>query len=351
MTFLFRQTRTRIHTQAAEKHQREHGYASAARAMAAVQLGAQLLLWIFFFAYDRSAQAVWQAAALLVLPLGALWLLWRGASVDHPAARWWALLLFPCLLGDAALITAALGGFISQLVPQYPAWVSLALPLAACWFTALSAKARGVRYGSLLLCAALVILFTFGTVFLRASTRADRLWPILGDGWLSTLRTGLTGAGAVWAAALLFVLPNGPAKLKSAGWAAVPLGLGVICGLWFGFLKPWLPGDVLTVAEKMMGLARHAHSMILYEMTGILWMLLLPAALTACFATGEELLARAFPQLKRWLALLPLPALTLAAALIWPENILTALGWLLPWRIVPALVCGAGLFWLKWRAR
>lgn len=351
MTFLFRQTRTRIHTPAAERRQREHGYAFAARAMAAVQLGAQLLLWIFFFAYDRSAQAVWQAAALLIVPLAALWLLWRQADVEHPAARWWTLALLPCLLGDAALITAALGGFISQLVPQYPAWISFALPLLACWFTALSAKLRGVKYGSLLLCATLVILLTFGTVFLRASTRADRLWPIWGDGWLSTLRTGLTGAGAVWAAALLFVLPGEQTRWKSAGWAVVPLVLCGICALWFGFLKPWLPGDVLNVAEKMMGLARHAHSVILYEMTGILWMLLLPASLTACFATSQELISRAFPRMKRWLALLPLPVLAITIVLLWPESILTALGWLLPWRFVPALVCGAGLLILKRRAR
>ena len=352
MQSLFKQTRTRVHSPAAEQSQRDRSLASSARAMASIQLGTQLILWIFFFGFDRAAQAVWQAALMLLFPLLAVWLVWKNTAPDHPCARWWLLMLIPCLLADAVLLTAALGGFISQLVPNYPVWATTLFPAAACFLTALCARPRGVKYGSMVLLAPLVILLVFGTVFLRASTRADRLWPILGDGLLSTAQSALLGSGAVWGAALLFIIPRaGKTKPKTAGWVFAPWLICVLCALWFGFLRPWSPGDQLSIAEKMMGLARHAHSVILYEITGVMWMLLIPASLAACFSTGGELLTRAFPRLPLWLALLVLPVLSLSAVLIWPENMLSILSAALPWRTAVCLLCGVILLFLKRRAR
>ena len=339
MQSLFKQTRTRVHSPAAQKRERERGLLSASRAAAAIQLGTQLLLWIFFFAYDQTEQTVWQAALMLFLPLTILWLVWKNTAADHPTARWWTLPLVLCLLLDAAFLLLAVSGFISQLVPTYPPWVPVAVPAAVCWLTALCARPRGVKYGAAALAVPLVALLIFGTVFLRASTRADRMWPILGDGLLSTAKTALTGAGAVWGVSLLFLKSH----QKSARWTVVPWALAALCAVWFGFLNPWGPGDDLPVAEKMMGLARHAHSVILYEMTGILWMLLLPAALTACYSTSGELIRRAFPRLPFWLSLPPAVLLPAAALLIWPDRLFGILQLLLPWRYLVSLICGAGL--------
>ncbi len=340
MQSLFKQTRTRVQSPAAQARERERGLLSASRCCAAIQLGTQLLLWIFFFAYDRTKQTVWQAALMLFLPLGILWLVWRGTAADHPSARWWRLPLVLCLLLDAGFLLTAISGFISQLVPTYPPWVPVAIPALICWLTVLCARPRGVKYGSAVLAVPLVALLIVGTVFLRASTRADRMWPILGSGLISIARAALTGAGAVWSIPLLF-LKNGAAK--TARWAAVPWALAVLCAVWFGFLNPWSPGDELPIAEKMMGLARHAHSVILYEMTGILWMILLPSALTACFSAAGELICRAFPRLHLWLALLPAVLLPAAALLIWPDKLLAAWQFVLPWRYAVSLLCGLGL--------
>jgi len=350
MQFLFRQTRTRVHSAPAERAQREKGWISAARAMAAVQLGTQLVLWVFFYGYDLSAQAVWQAALMLLAPLTVLWIVWRNAAVDHPAAKWILLPLLLCLIADAVFMITALGGFVSQLVPHYPSWVGILLPAAFCWLTALCARPRGVRYGSALLIVPLIALLVISTIFLRASSRADRLWPILGDGLLSTARSALSGAGAAWGAALLFVLTEKRRQpWKAAGWYLLPWVVCVICALWFGFLKPWLPGDDIAIAEKMLGLSRHAHSVILYEMSGVMWMLLVPASLAACFSTGGEIISRVFPRLPLWATLLAVPVLAAAAVLLWTENIFAILGTILSWRWVLSLLCGLGLLILNRR--
>lgn len=344
MQSLFKQTRTRVHTPQAQQRERERGLLSAARSCAAIQLGTQLLLWIFFYGYDQAQQAVWQSALMLLLPLGALWLVWKSAAVDHPAGKWWMLPLLLCLLADAALMVTALGGFVSQLVPNDPAWVPGLLSVGICYLAALRSRERGVKYGSAVMAVPLVVLLLFGTVFLRASTRSDRMWPILGDGLLSTAQSALGGIGAVWSVSILFALPRSPKVLwKSCGWAVVPWALCTVCAVWFGFVRPWAAGDDLAISEKMMGLARHAHSVILYEMSGILWMLLIPTSLIACFSTGGELLTRAFPRMPLWAALLPVPALACTAALAFPENIFGLLGTALPWRWVISLICGLGL--------
>ena len=351
MQSLFKQTRTRVHSLSAQQQQRQHGLAAAARAMAAIQLGTQLLLWITFYGYDLVSQTVWQAALMLFLPLALLWLVWRGTPVDHPAARWWQLPLLLCLLADAVLMITALGGFISQLVPTYPPWVCAAIPTVICLLAALCARPRGVRYGSAVLAVPLVLLLVFGTLFLRASTRPDRLWPILGDGLGSTAKTALLGAGSTWGAALLFALPRNRANWKSSFWGITPWALCVLWALRFGFVRPWSAGDDIAIAEKMMGLARHADSVILYETAGVMWMLLLPASLITCFSTGEHLITSAFPRLPRWAALVWLPVLSLILPLFFADRVFLWLQTLLPWRYPISLICGLGLFFLHRRRK
>ena len=306
-------------------------------AMVGIQLGTQLLLWIFFDAYDRALQTVWQAALMTAIPLLLLLWVWHGADPHSPSAKWFALPLTLCLFADAALMTSALGGFVGQLVPHYPMWVSVLAPAAVCWLTALCARTRGVRYASQLLALPLSILLLLGTVFLRASTRADRLWPILGDGLFSTAKTALLGAGAGWGISLGVVFPQKRTKMwKTFLLYCCPWALCVLCALWFGFLRPWAAGDALPVAEKMMGLARHAHSVLLYEATGVMWMLLIPTALTACFASSGEIIRRAFPSLPVWASLLPAAAVALALQAADFHS-------LLPFRYLVALGCGLAL--------
>jgi len=340
-----RQTRTRIHSQQEAKRQQEREWASALRAMAAVQMTAQGLLWITFYAYDRAQQAAWQAALLQLLPLAAFWLLWRfGAqAMDGPRGRYVPLVLLPCLVADAALALLALSGMIAQLIPQYPGWISVAAPSALCVITVLCARLRGVSYGAHLLKGWLVVLFVFGTMFLRASTRSDRLWPLLGSGITNTALTALHGAGTLWGAALLFALPSSEEKKKSAPWALFPWALMCIWALWHGFLRPWASGDDIAIAEKMMGLARHASSVVLYEIAGLLWMFLLPLSLMAALASCERLVCRSFPKCPRWipvvLGIVP-PCIALVA---WSAEYAALLETILPYRAALCLLGGIAL--------
>lgn len=340
MQSLFRRTRTQVHSPAAHERERANGLLSASHASAAIQLGAQLVLWIFFFGYDLCRQTIWQSLLMLLAPLLMLFGVWQHADVQKPSAKWWLLGLLFCLLLDASLLTASLSGFIAQTAPVFPAWTPVLLPSAVCWLGAWRARPRGVRYGSGILIVPLAALLAVGTVFLRASTRADRMWPILGGGLLSTAQGALNGAGAVWGAALFHLCGSGRAK---AGWTLMPWALALLCAFWFAFVNPWAAGDALPAAEKMMGLARHAHSMILYEMSGILWMLLIPAALMSCLSVSGVLITRAFPALPHWAAMLPAAVLPAAACLWLSETLFSLLELLLPWRFLISLLCGLGL--------
>lgn len=338
-------TRTNVHSEKAARRERQCSRQAAYGALAGVQLGAQLLLWITFMGYDRAAQATWQAALMLALPLLAVWLVWRGGAraLDTQAGRYIALALLPCLMLDFAFALLALSGMIGQIIPQYPDWVGVIVPCGFVLAAALGARPRGVSYGAYLLRGALVVLFLLGTVFLRASTRSDRLWPLLGSGLGNTAFTALAGAGSVWGAALAWLLPQAPAQKGRAAWVLIPWGFGCIWALWYGFVQPWARGDVLAVAEKMMGLARHAHSVTLYETAGLLWLILLPLSLAGGLTSAERIVLGAFPRCPRAVPLLGLIAAPAVWMLAWPERLMGVLEAALPYRTAVSLAAGCAL--------
>lgn len=342
-----RRTHTRVHSPSAAQQERMQGEARAHHALACVQMAAQMILWVTFFGYDRAAQAVWQAAAAQGIFLIAACLVWKKVSFHVEKGRWIALLLIPCLMLDAAFAMLALSGFIGQVIPQYPSWVGVIVPGAACLFTAVSAGRRGAAYGADVLKGLLLVLFVCATLFLRDSSRADRLCPILGLGIGNTALAALNGSGSLWGAALLY-LPNGQpqGKAKTAPWAVTAWLMGCIWALWHGFMRPWSVGDDIAVAEKMMGLARHASSVTMYEIAGVLWMLLLPLSITGSLTAGGRIIRRAWPKLPRFAAMaaILLPSL----ALLWfPAETLRLLETLLPWRMALGLLTGAGMLILS----
>ena len=136
---------------------------------------------------------------------------------------------------------------------------------------------------------------------------------------------------------------------RAARWTALPWLMCVIWALWYAMVRPWRSGDALDVGERLMGLARHSHSPLLYECSGLLWMLLLPLALTGSAVSGEKLLRSAAPRVPRSIAaLIPLLPGTVAA-LVWPDDLLGALGWALPWRALLSAAAGGALWALSAR--
>ena len=298
-------TKTKVHSVSEEKAERKRGHASAMRTAAAVQLSMQLFLWVSFGGYDRAVQAVWQSALLILLALAVLWLVWRKGAAGLAArmGRYLPLMLLPCLLGDAALLLYALTGLIDSLIPEYPFAVGAAAVAAVCWITLWLSRENGVGYGISALKYVLLLFFLLGTVLLNSSKRADRLWPLMGQGFGNVLHTALLGSGAVWGAALLFVLPGQTEdSVKTSVWAVIPWVLGVIWALWHGFLRPWTPGDALSSGERVMGLARHASGVINYQLAGLMWLAGGPAALCANALCGEKIIRRAVPKCPRALA-------------------------------------------------
>lgn len=339
-------TKTSVHSQKTAQSERRHSQQAAWGALAAVQMGAQILLWITFLGYDRVGQAIWQAAILLIVPLTAVWMLWRAGApaMASRSGRYIALALIPCLILDLTFSLFAFSGSIGQTIPQYPGWIGVAVPCAVALLASLSSRPRGVSYGAYLIRWALLTLFLVGTVFLRASTRSDRLWPLLGRGFSHTALTALLGAGSVWGTALTVLLPGETApRGRTFLRSVVPWAMGCLWALWHGFLRPWAQGDVLAVGEKMMGLARHASSITLYEMAGLLWLVLLPLSIIGCMTSGEVILRAAFPRLPRAAALAGMLALPAMSLLFWPGHVLGVLEQALPWRIVLSLAAGAAL--------
>ena len=338
------QTRTSVHSRAQAQRQARDGRAAALRLTGSVQLAAQLFLWVTFYGYDHAAQAVCQAALLLMVPLAGLWLVWRRgeAAVESRAGAYAALPLLACLLADAALMLYVLCGYIDALIPEYSWPVGAVAAAAVCWLTLLMSRRDGVAYGTVVLRAPLVLLFVLGTVFLRSTSRADRLWPILGQGFSHTALAALGGAGAVWSAALLFVIPGNSGKPSSVRWnALIPWIFGAVWALWYGFVRPWTPGDALDVGERLMGLARHADSVLNYQLAGLMWLVLLPVSLTGCALAGEVILCRAAPKCPRVLASAAVPGIALALVLLWPAGLPAALEQALPWRAAVSAICGA----------
>lgn len=360
-----RQTRTQVQSRAEDRMERHRSAEAAYRVLGAIQLTAQLVLWITFFAYDQTVQTTWQAALMLLVPLGGLWALWRGGegALYTRAGAMWALLLLPCLMLDAALLLRTLSGYISQLIPEYPFWACVLIPAALCWLTVLLARENGAAYGAQLFCTLLVLLFLLATVFLNATVHTVRLWPLLGQGLGRTARAALSGAGGTWGVALLFALPvhslcgqRRPDGRSAPGWrcalcAALPWALGVLWALWYGLVRPWQSGDLLAVGERLMGMARHSSSPLLYECTGLLWMLLLPLSLIGCAVSGEKLLRAAIPKLPRSLAALSPLFPAIAGALFWRDGVMPALEWALPWRAALCAVAGAALCVITLRGR
>lgn len=353
---MMKKTRTDVRTLLSQRRQRQLSGEAAYRALASVMLGAQLLLWLTFFSFDRAFQATWQSAILLLAPLAAVCAVWAlGApALETPAGKWIGLVLVPCLMLDAALLLFGLSGLIGLLMPQYPPWVSTLVPAVVCVLAALCARPRGAAYGALTLRGLILILFLLGTLFLRASSRSDRLWPLLGKGIGNTAYTALLASGSVWGAALLFALPRQtePGTVRRAALPAlVPWALGCVWALWFGMLRPWSEGDAISVAQKLTGLSRNASSVVIYELAGLMWMLLLPLSLTGTLSACETLVARAVPKCPRWIPLVAAPIPAVCLLLFNADSASNMLSTALPWRAAAALAAGAALWILAGRER
>lgn len=342
------QTRTAIRTPAEAQRQARDGRAAAMRLTASAQILAQLFLWVTFYGYNRAVQAVWQAAGMLLLPFAALWLIWRQGegAVESRAGAYCALPLLLCLLADAALMLYILCGYMDALIPEYSYPVGAITVAAVCWLTLLLSRRDGVAYGTKVLRLPFILLFLLGTVALRSSSRADRLWPLLGQGLENTGMAALLGSGAVWGCALLFLLPGKsaqPSPIRRSGYALVPWVMASIWALWYGFMRPWAPGDALDVGERLLGLARHADSVINYQLAGLMWLVLLPVSLTGCALGGEIVLCRAVPKCPRFLAGGIVLGAALGLVLAWPAQLPSVLEMVLPWRAAVSLACGVGM--------
>ena len=353
-----RQTLSTVKNREEAQRQQRRAACAAYRTLGVLQLAAQLMLWVTLYAYDRLVQTTWQTALLLALPLAGLWALWRGgeSALSTPGGAKVTLALLLCLMLDAAVLLRTLAGYISQLIPEYPFWACAVVPAVLCWMAALLSRENGAAYGASLFRLLLLGLFLLATVFLNTNAHPVRLWPLLGQGPGKTAAEALAGAGSGWGVALLFVLPlhsrqsaaalsaDRHAAGRAAVWTAVPWLMCVIWALWYAMVRPWRSGDMLEVGERLMGLARHSHSPLLYECSGLMWMLLLPLALTGCAVSGEKLLRCAVPRVPRSVtALLPLLPGTVAA-LVWPDELLDALGWALPWRALLSAAAGGALW-------
>ena len=352
-----RQTRTPVHTPSEAHKYGARAMLGAYRTLGAVQIAAQLVLWITFYAYDQTVQTTWQAVAMLLVPLAALWALWNAGApaLQTRAGALIGLALLPCLMADAAFLLRVISGHIQQLIPEYPLRADEIVPAVLCLLTVVFSRRNGVAYGAVALRWLLAALFLLSTVLVSANAVGARLWPFWGQGVSKTALTALSGAGGLWGVALLFVMP--PASMpgspkarplpgdapRSAFWAVAPWLAGMLWALWYALVRPWQSGDLLTIGERLTGLARHSSSIVLFELSSLMWLIWLPLALAGCVTSGDKLLRAALPKLPCPIAALIVLLPGTVASLLWPGQLLSVLRWVLPWRAALSLLAGIGM--------
>lgn len=338
-------THTPVHTESAALRQRRQGLRSARCLTAAVQLGAQMLLWVVFYGYDAMHQSVWLAALTQLVPLAGLWLLWRYArpALDTPPGRMACVPLCLCAMADGALLLSALSGFLRHLIPEYPFWVSVAAPAGLCLLSVWLSGENGVAYGCQALGFWLIPLFLLSTLALGKGAQPARLQPLWGPGASAVSLGALGGWGCVWGVCGLHPAGEDRIRRRELLWPLVPFAALMLWALWYGMVRPWSAGDSLSSGARLTALARHAQSMTVYGLSALLWMLLLPLACVGCLRFGQELMQRALPGWPRALWPLLLLAPGIIGQSLMGDGLLDWLRPVLPFRSLISLSCGLAL--------
>ena len=163
-----RQTRTPVQGMQSEAKSRKHGIYAAYRTLGAIEITAQLLLWITLFCYDQTAHASWQAVVLLLVPTALLWALWQAGrrGIHARAGAFAGLVLVPCLVLDAAFLINTLTALMIELIPSYSRPLHVLLSAGLCFLTVCVSRENGVAYGAGKMGIWFLGLFLLGSVFL-----------------------------------------------------------------------------------------------------------------------------------------------------------------------------------------
>ncbi len=352
------QTHSKDHSPADQKDSILHGLRKSQRVTVAVQLATQLLLWLFLWLFDELLQASWQGIVLMLAPALVLFFLWSAFPLRPAtlAMRRVRLLLLPCLWLDAALVLITLSLFSQLQLPNWPNHaIDIGIGLLAFATVTLSGK-HGVAYGINALWWVAVLMLV-GTLTFSGAPSPENLWPIFGNGIPVTLRSALWGIGGVWSVGLLFTLPRDSSharrpdtKPRLLPYVLVPI---VLVGIWIFYHCMRGVGfgvNFYAPKEKMIVLSWMGTNLLLLFFTTVLWLMLLPMALSANATCGVSFLTEAFPRMPRRLAALLclLPPVVLA---MFPEAAtLRSLQAILPYRFLLSAVTAA-LSWILERRR
>lgn len=360
-------TKTDIHTQAEEKQQRMHSLAASYRLLASVQIFTQLLLWATLWLFEEAVQASWQAMLLQIAPAILLWGLWRALPQRRlqKSSRWIRLLLLPCLWLDATVLFVPFVQFsFRQLLSWSVPWVAVVAGFI-WWLTVATSGSHGVAFGVqqfkwLLLAGLALSLLTF------SSGDPTRLFPFWARGIPATLQAALGGIGSMWGVALLFIAPRDARPLHESDYGQTKRGLrrmdpsliclaacwllAMVCVFWLVLCAPIGQTADAGVGEKLFVMAWRSSGVILFQISIMFWLFLLPCALagTASFAT--MLVEEAMPRPPRALTSLLFVLVPVALSFLPSEAVMQVVRVALPWRLVPAVLCG-GIILLVERRR
>ena len=101
-----------------------------------------------------------------------LYWVWKRAG----ESRFVPLALLPCLQLDACFALYAASGFIGQVIPQYPAWVGVIVPAAACVLIPFLSGVHGTGYGTAIFQWLLLGLFVLSCAPATAPTGSGQSW-------------------------------------------------------------------------------------------------------------------------------------------------------------------------------
>lgn len=357
-----RQTRSAATSPGETRRIRQAGTGMAYRRAAGLLLLVNGMLWAAITGVTAAGRGVWIAAlGLIPAGWGVWWIsrwVWGENRVgmtfaDDPprsapsrpagmrkARPWEMLLLLPCAALDAVWLLNCLLSVLHQLMPAYPSGIlRVMLPLALT-LGVLLGKRNGAAYGVSLWRWVLPLAAVWVMATVLRNQGMELLYPLLGRGWMATGLGILTGSGALWSCALLFVLPDcgmtsppGKKKDHTIHYVLLPLLAVTLLALTLACLGAWHAADG-DAGLRLLLVGRGGGSMMLSGLWAAFWLLGLMTAYCTSLMAAQKLVCRVWRGCRDWLPVVVTGALAAVMVWVWQDGLPWWAEWLLPWRFM-----------------
>ena len=352
---------------------RQAGTAAAYRRSAALLTMIQVMLWAGLQGTSAAGRGVWLSALILLPVAMGVWgisrWLWGNRQNDRPfaarqesasrpgqqrATRDWELLpLLICPVLDAIWLLQCLISVMHRLMPSYPLGILRVILPVVLSLGVLLGKRNGAAYGVSLWRWVLPLAAVWVMLTVLGNQGTTQLYPLMGRGWIHTGKAALSGLGALWPCALMFLLPHcAPMrknpytgrKAHTVQYVLLPVATGCLLAFTLACAGAWM-WEEETIGQRLLLAGRSGGHMLTSGLWSLFFLIGLMTAFCTSLMAAQKLTQRIWPGVRGWL---PVLAATLPAAVllwVWQKELLPFMAQLLPWRFAcwAAAASGAGI--------